>query len=449
MRQTALLLAAVATLGLAGATLAQGNYAGAVPAPPLPIVDPAGCAVAGPVTATTITVPDSFTITDVNVNLGLTHTWYGDLRIEIEHLGTTVVMLTQATPDDSSDLGGVYTIDDEAAGTFDAAATAVPGATIIAPGSYIGDNPLAAFDGMDAAGAWNLTITDWCGGDPGTLDSLSIDIAGPAIYGGPIAPVAITYTGPTIGICNPADLITLTVTVPDPGTVTDVDLRLGLTHTWFGDLDVAISHCGVTVVLMDGTPDDSSDLGGLYTFSDEAAGTFDAAALAAGALIAPGSYVGDNALAAFDGMPMGGDWTITICDTWSGDNGFVDHVALLFTSGAPASWGLTIAQPAGPGSDLYIDNVGGTPGNDYLNIMTQNAGAFPFGWAFGVDIPVADLIAEIVWGDPFFGTLNDCGEKHQVVAAPIPSGITAYIVALELSGGIPVSVTAPFIYVTP
>ncbi len=118
-------------------------------------------------------------------------------------------------------------------------------------------------------------------------------------------------------------------------------------------------------------------------------------------------------------------------------------------AGYSGGYTCTIAQPGGAGADLFIDNMGGTPGNSYLNIMTQNAGAFPAGWAFGVDIPLDDLVAEIVWGNPFFGTLDACGQKHQVVLAPIPSGITAYIVALELAGGIPVNVSTPFIYVTP
>ncbi len=109
----------------------------------------------------------------------------------------------------------------------------------------------------------------------------------------------------------------------------------------------------------------------------------------------------------------------------------------------------TLAQPSGAGTDLFIDNVGGAAGSTYLNIMTQNAGTFPTGWAFGVDIPMGDLAAEIFWGDPFFGSLDACGEKHQVILAPIPSGITAYIVSVQFTSGGLVLATAPFVYVTP
>lgn len=118
----------------------------------------------------------------------------------------------------------------------------------------------------------------------------------------------------------------------------------------------------------------------------------------------------------------------------------------------PSSWGLSVTQPGGlPGSEVRVRNAGGTPGNLYLNIMTQYVGNFPVGWAFGVDIPFSDLVAEIIWGAPFFGILDGCGEATWTSATgnTIPSAVTGYCVGVELTpAGIPVSATAPFFYTT-
>lgn len=155
--------------------------------------------------------------------------------------------------------------------------------------------------------------------------------------------------------------------------------------------------------------------------------------------------------------------------TWTAGGGGGGPVAIanidLFTTGGtcyyddvsvlpnvavlPATWTLVIDQPLGTAM-LRCLNFGGTAGNLYLNAMTQVAGSYPFGWFFGVAIPIMDLVAEINFGPPFFGTLDACGEATNIVPGPIPSGITAYIVAVEFTpGGSFVQAAPPFVYVTP
>jgi len=70
-----------------------------------------------------------------------------------------------------------------------------------------------------------------------------------------------------------------------------------------------------------GSPDDGSDLVGEYVFDDEAGTSFDAAASAAGPFVPPGSYVGDGALAVFDGLPLDGTWRVTLHDAYAADVG--------------------------------------------------------------------------------------------------------------------------------
>ncbi len=149
-------------------------------------------------------------------------------------------------------------------------------------------------------------------------------------------------------------------------------------------------------------------------------------------------------------FPMGAAW-IRVCVWNGGDNtfdsyGVVDCVS--FGTYYPG-YTCTLGQPAGPGSALHIVNSGGLPGNFYVNAMTQVADGFPAGWFFGVGIPLPDLIAEVLFGDPFYGPLDCYGNRYQVIPGPIPPGITAYIVSIQLTpGGLPVTPTPPFIYVT-
>lgn len=121
-----------------------------------------------------IVVTESGIINDLNVSLDIAHTWYGDVDIILAKSGgPSIQLLTNGTPDDSSNLGGVYVLDDEAGGgSLDAAATAA--GTSIPAGTYTPDNLLSAFDGIDKAGDWTLTITDWCAVDTGTLNAWSL-----------------------------------------------------------------------------------------------------------------------------------------------------------------------------------------------------------------------------------------------------------------------------------
>jgi subtilisin-like proprotein convertase family protein len=169
-------------------------------------------------------------------------------------------------------------------------------------------------------------------------------------YGGPISPPLAIPDGPTADPGPvlipgpPANAVQAVINVPDSGPILDVDVTLGLTHTWYGDLNIYLTHGGVTITLKDGNPDDSSDLGGLYTLDDEAATTWDAAASAAGVSIAPGSYRPNgvqatvppdpfpDALSTFDGMDKQGDWTISIDDTFLADVGSLSHYSLVITN---------------------------------------------------------------------------------------------------------------------
>ena len=119
----------------------------------------------------TLSVPDSYSLTDVNVTIGsIVHTWDADLDITIVHPDATVVELST----DNGSSGDNYTntvFDDEAA-------TAITAGTAPFSGSFRPEGLLSALDGKAANGTWRLRITDDLGGDTGMLHAWSVTLCG-------------------------------------------------------------------------------------------------------------------------------------------------------------------------------------------------------------------------------------------------------------------------------
>jgi subtilisin-like proprotein convertase family protein len=103
-----------------------------------------------------LVLPDSFTVQDVRVQVNITHTYIGDLTVELEH-GTTTVRLHNATGSSSDDIVGTY------------------------PTTLAVDGPgtLADFNGVPASGSWSLRVIDAAAADVGTLNTWCITVLGP------------------------------------------------------------------------------------------------------------------------------------------------------------------------------------------------------------------------------------------------------------------------------
>lgn len=130
--------------------------------------------------------------------LGLTHSWVGDLTAQLTHVGsgtTQWLFFRIGNPEgdccgDSSDFGGDYTFADGGADIW-AAAAALPGGSIIPPGTYSATGPAssaalplsAVFNGLPAAGIWRLTISDVQGADQGSFSgwTLAMNVEGSGV----------------------------------------------------------------------------------------------------------------------------------------------------------------------------------------------------------------------------------------------------------------------------
>jgi len=140
----------------------------------------------------TIVVPASKTIsniTDLNVNIDITHTNDADLDVTLESPNGTVVELF-------TDVGGAganfttTNLDDEAG-------TAITAGSAPFTGSFQPEGALSDYDGESAIGTWTLTITDDTAPGTGTLNSWSLEIeAGtPALPAAQRWALAITVLG--------------------------------------------------------------------------------------------------------------------------------------------------------------------------------------------------------------------------------------------------------------
>lgn len=113
--------------------------------------------------SSTINVPESGTVLDVNVTLEITHTWIGDLEIDITHGGVTVLLFNGCGNNDNMNI----TFDDEGSALVCASPTT---------GTVTPTEALSGFDGMNKSGDWTVRIVDTAGQDIGTLDTWTLEI---------------------------------------------------------------------------------------------------------------------------------------------------------------------------------------------------------------------------------------------------------------------------------
>ena len=115
-----------------------------------------------------LTVPDSFAIKDVNVVLDITHTFGGDLNVYlVAPDGTQVELFTDVGRGNDNFENTI--LDDEAAISI------IDGDEPFT-GPYQPEGSLADLDGLNAQGTWQLNITDDASSDSGVLNSWSLII---------------------------------------------------------------------------------------------------------------------------------------------------------------------------------------------------------------------------------------------------------------------------------
>lgn len=131
----------------------------------LVVPDGAGANTPGPVVSSSITVPGSGTISDVNVALNVTHTYPNDLVIGLDHPDDTQVILWDRECGDNDNFN--ITLSDGGA-AFSCAVNMT--------GTFEPSNPLSAYNSKPIEGAWTLLAADFWNVDNGTINSWALTI---------------------------------------------------------------------------------------------------------------------------------------------------------------------------------------------------------------------------------------------------------------------------------
>jgi subtilisin-like proprotein convertase family protein len=126
-------------------------------------------------TTSTITISDSYSIFDLNVQLNISHSNDSDLTVVLVGPdGTGVTLLSSV-----GGSGGNFTnttLDDEVA-------SAIGSGSAPFSGSYRPQSLLSLFDNRNVQGTWTLRVTDNVRGGRGTLNSWSLLVTGPTTPG--------------------------------------------------------------------------------------------------------------------------------------------------------------------------------------------------------------------------------------------------------------------------
>ena len=212
-----------------------------------------------------IMVAEGGSISSLAVTVDATHPYRGDLVVRLTHAGRTVTLM------DRQGSG-----DDDLHQTFD----------------------VSDWNGVDAAGAWTLTVVDSARSDVGTLDRWSLAItrcAGGDCAG---APTARHYesTGGAVAIpdATPAG-VSSDIVITDRATIASMSVNVAITHTFPLDLTVRLSRVGGReFVLLREQPIDGPSL--MRTF----------------------------AVDGFVGEQLEGTWRLTVVDGANRDTGTLD-----------------------------------------------------------------------------------------------------------------------------
>ena len=167
----------------------HGDFPGSGPGGAIPDNDADGI-------SSTIVLTGTAAITDLNVNVGgLFHSWMGDVRMTLEHVGFGQVAFVNQPgvaemPDPAGSssnfgsgfgIGANYTFDDEGADLWADVSTQSDDYFLPSGNwSHVAADDLSLFDGQPMGGAWILTISDNAGFDTGFFENWDLKISTPA-----------------------------------------------------------------------------------------------------------------------------------------------------------------------------------------------------------------------------------------------------------------------------
>lgn len=217
---------------------------------------------------------------------------------------------------------------------------------------------------------------------------LVVALAGPAPITPPVAHGVVTtntYTSTDVpkSIPDPGST-TSTLNIADSGTITDVNVRLRINHTFDEDLIIALYGPDGTQVSLSNLRGASGDHYGTGTCSDSPTIFDDAAAtwIFAGTAPFAGSFRPEGLLSAFNGKSPTGDWSLVVGDISLGTTGTLicwqlvidrDLTPTQTPTPAPTNTSTATATPASTATSTATETPTATP----TDVPTETPTATP------------------------------------------------------------------------
>ncbi|MFZ9387821.1 MAG: proprotein convertase P-domain-containing protein [Chitinophagaceae bacterium] len=394
---------------------------------PVPITD-------NSVAISTINVAGAGTqIIDVNMLTNITHTFASDLDITITSPAGTVVTLTTDNGGGNDNVFAGTIWDDDANPGGQVPYTSNNG--MVTDNQYSNnvlaspltpEEALAAFIGENPNGTWTLRVSDDLGGDVGTLNNWSLDIATASCAPPIIVPCGGTSTNFSNNTVVPIldnTVVSSTINVAGaPAYLYKLNVITNITHTFASDLDITITSPSGTVVTL------SSDNGGSNdnvfagtTWDDDANPGGQVPYSSNNGMVTDHSYSNnvvatplapEEPLAAFIGENPNGTWTIRVSDDAGGDLGSLNSWSLVVGASATPplvttnsySNNTAVPIPTGPAVVSSTINVAGAPTQIFnVKVLTNITHTF----AADLDITIMSPAGTVVTLTTDNGAGND------------------------------------------
>ncbi len=234
-----------------------------------------------------------------------------------------------------------------------------------------------------------------------------------------------TYSTGDIAVPIPdVNSVDIPITVPDGGSISDVNVRVRLDHTFDGDLVLSLINPDGTVVPLatnrggagDNYGSGPLDCSGVHTVFDDGA----SAAISGGIAPFTGSFRPEQPLSALNGKSSAGVWKLRVADTASLDVGTVGCVQLEVARRLPicCPFGTgAAAVEAAPGATIGAESC--SPANGAVdpretvtvNLPLRNVGT----------TPTSNLVATLLTGG---GVLSPSGPQSYGSLSPIGPAVS-------------------------
>lgn len=122
---------------------------------------------AGTPAFSTINVPESGTISSMKISLDITHSYIGDLIIQLQHPNGIDFVNVWARSCNDNQYGNIDVTLEDGQPVLNCATPTT--------GVYAPANPLSAFNGLEMNGDWSIALVDFYNGDTGTLNNWSLE----------------------------------------------------------------------------------------------------------------------------------------------------------------------------------------------------------------------------------------------------------------------------------